>query len=122
MINATERWETMVTALDGPEVVPVRVSKVRVVAAGDIDWSQVVFDLERAGLSQREIGEQCGYGDRSDRGKVSINQLKNIPGMQPRFHHGLLLLGLWLERAGGDVRTLPCAPGLMRVCLMPDKD
>ncbi len=69
--------------------------------AARIDWSAMVFDLERCGMSQREIGEACGM-DAS-----WANKLKNLPGTQPRFHNGALLLGLWAERMALDPATAP---------------
>ncbi len=54
-----------------------------------VDWCGVVIDLERAGYSQRQIGGEC------DADASWVNRLKNIPGTQPKFHSGALLLGLW---------------------------
>lgn len=62
-----------------------------------LDWSRIIFDLERCGLSQRAIGRECGHED-AEAGRVWAHRLKNIPGTQPKFHHGALLLGLWAER------------------------
>lgn len=70
-----------------------------------IDWSAIVFDLERAGWSQREIGRECDMPDTA--AAPWVNRLKNIPGTQPKFHSGALLLGLWAEAMGRDPR---CAP------------
>ena len=66
-------------------------------AASLIDWSEVVFDLLRSGLSARQIGMECGYEDPTS-AKAWVQRLKNIPGTQPKFHHGAMLLGLWSER------------------------
>lgn len=66
-----------------------------------IDWSAMVFDLERCGMTQREIGEAC------EASAVWVNNLKNIHGTQPKFHQGALLLGLWAERMQADADTAP---------------
>ena len=71
------------------------------VLRGRIEWSDVVFHLEATGMSQREIAAACGV-DHS-----TINKLKNIPGTEPRFHWGALLLGLWMERTGGTGESVP---------------
>ena len=62
-----------------------------------IDWSEVVFDLLRSGLSARQIGMECGFDDPTN-AKAWVQRLKNIPGTQPKFHNGAMLLGLWAER------------------------
>lgn len=70
-----------------------------------IDWSALVFDLERAGYSQREIGRECDMPE-SVAGPW-VNRLKNIPGTQPKFHSGALLLGLWAEAMKAEPRDAP---------------
>lgn len=60
-----------------------------------IDWSRIIFDLERAGMTQGEISVQAGI--EHDNPGVWANRLKNIPGTQPKFHNGAMLLGLWAE-------------------------
>ena len=70
-----------------------------------IDWSAVVFDLERTGMTQREIGMACGHEPHNAR--QWVNALKNIPGTQPKFHHGALLLGLWVEKTGQQAPDAP---------------
>lgn len=59
-----------------------------------MDWFRVISDLERSGLSQREIGEHIG------RSQVQVNAYKVIPGTEPKFSVGMLLLGLWQDRCG----------------------
>lgn len=75
-----------------------------------IDWARMVVDLERCGMSQREISGHCGYPD-MDRanggGKYWVNRLKNIPGTQPDFHEGLMLLGLWVDKTGRPAGDVP---------------
>ena len=67
-----------------------------------IDWWQVIVDIERSGLSQREIASQVGYESHA-----SVNQLKNDPGRnEPRFHFGAMLLALWFERTGRNEAPL----------------
>lgn len=63
-----------------------------------IDWSQIIRDLERLGMTMRQIGAECDKGHRSEQGKSWVSSLKNIPGTEPRFHEGALLIGLWAEK------------------------
>lgn len=56
-----------------------------------IEWFRVISDLERSGMTQAQIGAAVG------RSQNSINQYKSA-GLEPRFHIGMLLLGLWFER------------------------
>jgi hypothetical protein len=77
-----------------------------------IDWSQIVVDLERCGLTQREIAGECGFPDTDKAnggGKYWVNRLKNIPNTQPNFHEGALLLGLWADRMRRPLADLPRA-------------
>lgn len=62
--------------------------------APTIDWFRVVTDLERSGLSQAEIGRHIG------RSQIQVNAYKCIPGTEPKFTVGMLLLALWQERCG----------------------
>lgn len=74
-----------------------------------VDWPGVIRDIQRstwlAGASQRRsnrsIAEACG------RGENWTWALKNIPGTEPKFHDGLLLLGLWVESTGKPAGELP---------------
>lgn len=68
---------------------------------GRIDWFRVVVDLERSGLSLERIAAECL------RGKTWAWSLKNIPDTEPRFHDGLLLLGLWARHSGKDQAEAP---------------
>ena len=78
-----------------------------------IDWSRVVMDLEELGMTQRQIGAECGFMDVDSpgqgSGKVWVNKLKNIPDTQPKFHEGALLLGLWADRMRRPLSDLPRA-------------
>ena len=83
--------------------------------AQQIDWREVVFDLHRAGLSMGQIAASCGYRHPTrqapdDGGKSWVHRLKNIPDSQPTFHHGALLIGLWVQKTGRPVAELPRAP------------
>jgi hypothetical protein len=68
-----------------------------------IDWPQVILDLQRSdwGQSQRKwtpmqaIAEACG------RGPSWVWALKNVDGTEPKFHDGMMLIGLWAEKTGG---------------------
>ena len=69
-------------------------------------WTAMVFDLERAGMTQDQIGRACGVqGDSNP--SVWVNRLKNIPGTQPKFLHGARLLALWIEVTGRSVVQAP---------------
>ena len=74
-----------------------------------IDWSQIIFDLEAAGLTQREIGARCGFGDTRGvgTGRVWANNLKNIPGTQPKFNDGAMLLAVWADVTGRAASEAP---------------
>ncbi len=69
--------------------------------SGPIDWFRVVTDLERSGLTQAQIGEAIG------RSAATVNNLKSIPGTEPRFAVGMALLGLWQERCGTCAALAP---------------
>ncbi len=79
-----------------------------------IDWSQVIFDLEAAGLSLSEIAIGCGYragvgSPVDDGGKAWAFRLKTIPDTQPDFHSGAMLIGLWSETIGQPIGMVPRA-------------
>jgi len=78
-----------------------------------IDWSQIVMDLEALGMTQRQIGAECGFREAwhqtNNDGKVWVNRLKNIPDTEPGFHQGALLLGLCAERMAKPLADLPRA-------------
>ncbi len=62
-----------------------------------IDWSAMIFALEAAGLSQRDIAARCAVSTHA-----WTNRLKNLPGTQPSFHDGAMLLALWGETLPGQ--------------------
>ncbi|MFT3720405.1 hypothetical protein [Pseudorhodoferax sp.] len=62
-----------------------------------MDWWRVITDLERAGVPHSVVAVEVG------RSKGWVANLKNIYGTEPRFHDGMLLLGLWHDRVGGMV-------------------
>ena len=70
-----------------------------------IDWSQIVRDLERTGMTLGEIGVQCGQEEQNARSWA--HRVKNLPGTQPRVHHGALLLGLWMVKTGKQAAVAP---------------
>lgn len=70
-----------------------------------IDWAQMVRDLEAAGMTQEQIGVSCDF-DRSSAASWA-NRLKNIPGTEPKFHNGALLLGLWSVKMGRVANDVP---------------
>lgn len=72
------------------------------VASTNLDWWQIVTDMERSGLSQREIAVRVGYGSHG-----SVNTLKNMPGQEPIFGFGVRLLVLWMDRTGKTSEALP---------------
>jgi len=79
-----------------------------------IDWCQIIFDLEKAGLSLSEIAIGCGYRGKigpgaDDGGKAWAFRLKTIPDTQPDFHQGALLVGLWAETMARPLADLPRA-------------
>lgn len=57
-----------------------------------IDWSAMIFALEAANLSQREISRRCGVESHS-----WVNRLKSETHSEPGFHGGAMLLALWAE-------------------------
>lgn len=71
------------------------------------------MDLEGLGMTQRQIGAECGFRDadlttsEAGGGKVWVNKLKNIPDTQPKFHEGAMLLGLWADRMQRPLADLP---------------
>jgi hypothetical protein len=65
-----------------------------------IDWFRVIVDLERARWSLERIAVAV------ERSKGWVSNLKNIPGTEPRFHDGLMLLGLWSQVTGKDRATV----------------
>ena len=66
-----------------------------------IDWSQIVRDLEAAGMTQREIGSQC------DTNQPWVNRLKNIPGTEPKFEDGARLISVWTNRLARPAAEVP---------------
>jgi hypothetical protein len=79
-----------------------------------IDWTEVVFQIERAGYSQGQIGQECGI--QPERAGVAwhsaywANRLRNIPGTQPSFHEGALLIAMWVRVTGRTTQQLPEEP------------
>lgn len=67
-----------------------------------VDWSQIVLELRRSGLTDKAISDACEVVHHS-----WAARLANIPGSQPKYTHGVLLLALWLERVGDGVDSIP---------------
>ncbi len=74
-----------------------------------IDWSRIVLDLINEGMSAADISAECGYEDQAA-GKAWVQRLKNIPGTQPKFHHGAMLLGLWATTRDRAPAMAPMEP------------
>lgn len=75
-----------------------------------IDWAQIIMDLKRIGMTNREIAAECGHADLDQGGgKYWIDRLKNIPDTQPNFHDGAMLLGVWADRMKKPLAELPRA-------------
>lgn len=51
------------------------------------DWFAVISDLERTGMTQREIGERISVS------KSTVNSWKQYN--EPRYRNGVALLTLW---------------------------
>jgi hypothetical protein len=68
-----------------------------------IDWFRVIVDLERERWSLERIAIAV------DRSKGWVSNLKNIPGTEPRWCDGQLLLGLWSHVTGKDRATVELA-------------
>ena len=66
-----------------------------------IDWFRVITDLERSGFSLERIADECM------RGKTWAWSLKNVPNTEPRFHDGMLLLGMWADQTGKERADAP---------------
>jgi hypothetical protein len=75
---------------------------------GRIDWFRVVVDLQRAGYSHERIAAECM------RGKTWVWSLQNVPGTEPRFHDGMLLLGLWAQATKKEQTAAPKVPAEAR--------
>lgn len=69
----------------------------------DFDWSEIIFDLRRAGLGQSEIARQLGVASEG-----MIRQY--LAGSSPTHWRGELLLGLWESRTGLDRSEAPRRP------------
>ena len=54
-----------------------------------IDWFRVIVQIERQGWSLERIAIEM------ERSKGWISNLKNLPGTEPRYHDGWMLIALW---------------------------
>lgn len=69
--------------------------------AGRVDWPAVVESVELAGVSQREIDARCGAST------TWAHRLKSIPGTQPKYDQGAVLIRLWSELTGRPAESVP---------------
>lgn len=69
----------------------------------DFDWSEIIFDLRRAGVGQVEIARQLGVV-----GESSVR--KYMAGSSPSHWRGERLLDLWESRTGRDRTEAPRKP------------
>ncbi|HGB5893257.1 TPA: helix-turn-helix domain-containing protein [Salmonella enterica subsp. enterica serovar Kottbus] len=56
------------------------------------DWFSVISDLERTGMTQREIADHIGVS------KSTVNSWKQYN--EPRYNSGAALLELWKKHQG----------------------
>lgn len=81
-----------------------------------IDWERVVMQIQRSAwlasmshtASLSAISQACGRND------TWAWQLKNVPGTEPKFHDGLMLLGLWSNVTGKSGAEIPTLGDLQR--------
>ena len=66
-----------------------------------INWPEVVLDLRRNSLTHEQIGRHCGAD------KHWVHRLLNIPGTEPFYGRGVLLLTLWMEHTGRGAEDVP---------------
>ncbi|ECA5825998.1 XRE family transcriptional regulator [Salmonella enterica subsp. enterica serovar Hvittingfoss] len=59
-----------------------------------IDWFSVISDLERTGMTQREIADYIGVS------KSTVNSWKQYN--EPRYGSGAALLDLWKSKTKGQ--------------------
>lgn len=59
-----------------------------------IDWFSVISDLERTGMTQREIADYIGVS------KSTVNSWKQYN--EPRYGSGAALLDLWRSKTKGQ--------------------
>lgn len=72
----------------------------------DFDWSEIIFDLRRAGVGQVEIARQLGSIDEK-------MVRKYMSGSSPSHWRGELLLGLWEKHTGLDRQSAPRCPAAL---------
>ncbi len=77
------------------------------VSAVRIDWFRVIVDLERSTDAAGRRWSLERIADAMDRSKGWVSNLKTIPDTEPRFHDGLMLLGLWHSVTGKLAPDIP---------------
>lgn len=77
-------------------------------AVMDLDWSEIVFDLKRAGMAHREICEALGPA-------ASESMIRQyLAGATPTHWRGELLLDLWESKTGRGRVSAPRKPAELR--------
>ncbi|CAM4092699.1 Phage protein [Bordetella tumbae] len=77
-------------------------------AVMDLDWSEIVFDLKRAGMAHREICEALGPA-------ASESMIRQyLAGATPTHWRGELLLDLWEAKTGRERPSAPRKPAELR--------
>lgn len=66
-----------------------------------VDWFRVIVNLERCGLSIREIADRVGMS------KGWVEHLKNSPGAEPRYDDGSVLLAMWSDEMDKPMDDVP---------------
>jgi len=67
----------------------------------EIDWSEVVLDLRRAGLSQNDIARATGGAS----GEAAIRSY--LAGASPVHWRGEVLLEVWMRKTGKSRDDVP---------------
>lgn len=68
------------------------------------DWAIVIEQIKATGLSEHEIAQARGVS-------LSVKAVRYLAtGVQPLFHRGDALVGLWCERTGSSREQVPMAP------------
>ncbi len=78
-------------------------------AVMDFDWSELVFDLKRAGLDHHAISRALG-------GRITEGMIRQYMGgtSAPTHWRGELLISLWVRKTGKCREDAPRQPIAMR--------
>jgi hypothetical protein len=74
-----------------------------------IDWFRVIVDLERSGYAHQRIADELL------RSKGWVNNLKCVPGAEPRHRDGQALLALWSRATGRPLHDAPLDRETVRI-------